>query len=82
MTLVHILDQSYFHFEDTQKLHFLKIQLVAVVVWGEPFVKDNYNLESDGLLVFTCYKVIQAVLTSIQAVNIPKVQVVERYLFH
>ena len=65
-------------FEDTQKLHYLKIELAAVVDWGEAFVKATYNVEGDGPLVFTCYEVIQAVVISIQVANIPNVQAVVR----
>ena len=65
-------------FEDTQKLHHLKIELAAVVDWGEPFVKATYNLEGDGPLAFTCYEAIEEVITSIQVENIPNVQAVAR----
>ena len=59
-------------------MHYLKIELAAVVDWGEAFVKATYNLEGDGPLVFTCYEVIQAAVTSIQVANIPNVQAVAR----
>ena len=65
-------------FEDTQKLHHLKIELAAVVDWGEPFVKATYNLEGDGPLAFTCYEAIQEVIASIQVENIPNIQAVAR----
>ena len=65
-------------FEDTQKLHYLKIELATVVDWGEGFVKATYNLEGDGPLVFTYYEAIQAVVTSIQVANIPNVLAVAR----
>ena len=46
-------------FEDSQKLKYLKIELVAVVDWGEAFVKATYNLKGDGPLALTCYETIQ-----------------------
>jgi len=65
-------------FEDTQKLNYLKIELAAVVDWGESFVKATYNLEGDGPLAFTCYEAIQTVIKSIQVSNIPNVQAVAK----
>jgi len=68
-------------FEDTQKLHYLKIELAAVVDWGEPFVKATYKLEGDGPLVFTCYEAVQEVIISIQVENIrnAKAMTIKRY---
>ena len=68
-------------FEDTQKLHHLKIELATVADWGEPFVKATYNLEGDGPLAFTCFETIQKVVTSIQVKNIPNVQAVAKRYF-
>ena len=62
-------------FEYAQKLHHLKIELAAVVDWGEPFVQATYNLEGDGPLAF---ETIQKVVTSIQVENIPNVQAVAK----
>ena len=42
--------------KDVQKCSILRIELAAVVDYGEPFVKATYNLEGDGDLVFTCYE--------------------------
>ena len=52
--------------------------MAAVVDWGEPFVKATYKLEADGPLAFTCYEVIQEIVTSIKVANIPNVQAVAR----
>ena len=70
MTLVCTPGPGYFRF---LKIHHLKIELAAVVDWGELFVKATYNLEGDGPLVFTCYEAIQEVISSIQVENIPNV---------
>ena len=67
-----------FFFDDSQKLNHLKIELAAVVDWGEPFVKATYKLEGDVHLAFTCYEAIQEVVTSIEVANIPNVQAVVR----
>ena len=67
-----------FFFDDSQKLNHLKIELAAVVDWGEPFVNATYKLEGDGPLAFTCYEAIQEVVTSIKVANIPNVQAVAR----
>ena len=64
-------------FEDSQKLQSFKIELAAVIDWGEAFVKATYNLENDGPLAFTCYETIQEVITSIQVGNIPNVKAVD-----
>ena len=67
-------------FDDTQKLKHLKIELAAVIDWGDPFVKATYKLEGDGPLAFTCYEAIQEVVTSIQVGNTPNVEAVARDL--
>ena len=52
-------------FDDSQKTGLLKLELAAVIDYGEAFVKATYNLEGDGPLAFMCYKEIQAVDASI-----------------
>ena len=49
----------------------------AVVNYGEPFVKGTYNLEGDGLMVFTCtcYEEVNVIINVIHFENIPNVQV-------
>ena len=44
--------------EDDKKTFVM--ELAAVVDAGEPFVKVTYNLEGDGLLIFSAYLTIQA----------------------
>ena len=56
----------------------MKIELAAVVDWGEVFVKATYNLEGDGPLALTCYKKIQEVKSVIQVGNIPNVQAIAK----
>jgi len=65
-------------FEDPQKLNHLKIELAAIVDWGEVFVKATYNLEGDGPLALTCFETIQEVKSSIQVGNIPNVQAIAK----
>ena len=65
-------------FEDSQKLNHLKIELAAVVDWGEVFVKATYNLEGDGPLALTCYETIQEVISAVQVGNIPNVQAIAK----
>ena len=66
MTLVRAPGPGYFRFLKIHKLHNLKIELAAVVDWGELFVKATYNLEGDGPLAFTCYEAMQEVISLIQ----------------
>ena len=65
-TVISTRPKLLFFFDDSQKLNHLKIELAAVVDWGEPFVKATYKLESNGPLAFTCYEAIQEVVTSIK----------------
>ena len=50
---------------DSQKLNHLKIELAAVVDWGEVSVKATCNLEGDDPLALTCYKTNQEVKIAI-----------------
>ena len=43
-------------------------------------MKATYNLEGDGPLAFTCYKIVQTVVASIQVANIPNVNAAARSL--
>lgn len=69
---------SFLH--DAQKMTYLKIELASVIDWGESFVKATYSLEGDGPLVFSCYEVIQTIVSSVQVGNTPNVQAVVRSL--
>ena len=62
--------------QDVQKSALLKVELAAVVDYGEPFVKGTYILEGDGPLVFTCYEEIQVIVNAIHVENIPNVRAV------
>ena len=54
------------------------MELVAVVDYGEPFVKATYNLEGDRPLALSCYELVQEVVASIQVDNVPNLQAVIR----
>ena len=62
--------------QDLSKNALLKIELAAVVDYGEPFVRGTYNLEGDGPLVFICYEEVSAIVNAIYVENIPNVQAV------
>ena len=47
----------------------LKVELAAVIDYGEEFVKTMYKLEGDGPLVFTCYEIIDALQISIKRIE-------------
>lgn len=49
----------------------LRIELAAVVDVGIHFVKGTYNLEGDGILVFTCYQEILQIRNAISADYFP-----------
>lgn len=66
--------------QDSQKLVTLKIELAAIVDWGEPFVKATYNLEGDGPLAFTCFDIVQSVTAAIHVANTPNVNALVRSL--
>ena len=64
------------YFEDSEKLKYLKLELAAVVDYGEPFVKATYSLEGDGPLVLSCYELVQEVVASIKIENVLNLQAV------
>ena len=64
-----------FFFDDSQKLNHLKIELAAVIDWGEPFVNATYKLEGDGL---HATKLSKKLLHQLKVANIPNVQAVAR----
>lgn len=64
------------YFEDPQKLKYLKVELAAVVDYGEPFVKAAYDFEGDGPLALSCYELVQEVVASIKVENVPNLQAV------
>ena len=49
----------------------LIMELAAVVDAGEPFLKATYNLEGDGLLVFSTYTTLQALATAATQCHYP-----------
>ena len=57
--------------EDDKKTFVM--ELAAVVDAGEPFVKATYNLEGDGLLIFSAYSTIKALALSAAQRHYPNV---------
>ena len=50
------------YFDDPQKIRHAKLELAAVVDYGEPFVKATHNLECDGLVALSCYTTVQEIV--------------------
>lgn len=63
---------------DQEKLKCLKLELAAVIDWGEVFVKATYNLEGDGPLSFTAYEEVNTVATAIRVAHTPNTEAVIR----
>ena len=59
---------------------YLKIELASIIDWGKSFVKATYSLEGDGPLVFSCYEVVQKIVSSVRVGNTPNVQAIVRSL--
>ena len=54
----------------------LKLELAAVIDVGKHFVKSNYTLEGDGLLVRICYEEIKKLRAVIQLGHYPNVNAI------
>ena len=63
---------------DTQKQCFLRMELVAVIDAGKPFVQATYNLEGDGPLAYSCYEVISTLTAAVNMAHYPNVRAVAR----
>ena len=65
---------------DYDKLKHLKLELAAIIDWGEVFVKATYNLEEDldGPLSFTAYEVVQTVIAAVREAHTPNTEAVIR----
>ena len=63
---------------DQEKLKRLKLELAAVIDWGEVFVKATYNLEGDGLLSFTAYEEVRTVAAAVRVAHTPNTEAVIR----
>jgi len=61
---------------DQEKLKHLKLELAAVIDWGEVFVKATYNLEGDGLLSFMAYEEVCAVVEAVRVAHTPNTEAV------
>lgn len=64
-------------FQDVQKNVCLKLEVAAMVDWGQHF---TYTLESDGPLGLNCFEIINTVRSAIHAAYCPIVQAVARKL--
>ena len=51
----------------------LIMELAAVVDASKPFVKTTYNLEGEGLLVFSTYTTLQALATAAAQCHYPNI---------
>lgn len=66
-------------FDDSQKTGPLKVELAAVIDYGDTFVKAMHNLEGMDLGFYELYyEEMQAAHASIHAVNRPNVQAVAK----
>ena len=61
---------------DKEKLKCLKLELAAVIDWGEVFVKATYNHEGDGPLSFMAYEEVQTVVAAVRIAHIPNTEAV------
>ena len=63
---------------DQEKLKHLKLELAAVIDWGEVFVKATYNLEGDGPLSFTAYEEVRTVVEAVRVAHTSNTEAVIR----
>ena len=61
---------------DQENLKRLKLELAAVIDWGEVFVKATYNLEGDGPLSFTAYEEVCTVAAAVRVAHTPNTEAV------
>ena len=61
---------------DQEKLKRLKLELAAVIDWGEVFVKATYDLEGDGPLSFTAYEEVRTVAAAVRVAHTPNTEAV------
>ena len=59
---------------DPQKQINLKVETAIVVDVGIHFVKAPYNLEGDGPLIFSCYKLISALIAAVEQAFYPNTE--------
>ena len=67
---------------NSQKNACLRVELAAVVDWGEPlnFVKACYFLEEDGPLATECYEAIERIRSGLHTEHIPNGRAVTQRL--
>jgi len=56
---------------DEDRVKCLKLELAAVIDWGEVIVKATHNLEGDGPLSFTAYEEVNTVAAAIRVAHTP-----------
>ena len=56
----------------------MKLELAAVIDWGEVFVKATYSLEGDGPLSFTAYEEVRTVAEAVRVAHTPNTEAVMR----
>ena len=54
-------------FTDNEKKSKLNMELVIIVDYGEIFVKETYDLEWDGPLIWHCFEVINSLCITIKS---------------
>ena len=64
------------YFDDPQKIRYVKLELAAVIDYGEPFVRETYNLEGDGPLALSCYETVQEIVAFIVVDNAPNLNAI------
>ena len=54
----------------------MKLELAAVIDWGQVFVKATYNLEGDGSLSFMAYEEVRTVSEAVRVAHTPNTEAV------
>ena len=66
--------------QDQEQKERLQLEIAIVVDAGEPLVKATYNLEGDGSLALTAYKILQEVSTAVGNKHYPNTDAVIRHI--
>ena len=66
--------------QDQEQKERLQLKIAIVVDAGEPLVKATYNLEGDGPLALTAYKILQEVSTAVGNKHYPNTDAVIRHI--
>ena len=60
-------ETSYYHKHSSNWQR--QVESAAVIDYGEEFLKTTYKLEGDGPLIFTCYKIVDALQIVIKRIK-------------